>query len=93
MKTEILNRCAELFDVSPADIMGWRRVAPVLHARYALYKALRERGWSYPAIGEFLGKHHSTVLVGVRQAEILMEVFPAYATKVRKIAELETAHA
>lgn len=92
MKTELLNLCAELFDVPTASLMGRRRVAPLLHARYALYKALRARGWSYPAIGRFIGKHHSTVLVGARQAELLMDVSPAYAEKVRRLIDFEVTH-
>lgn len=88
MKTEIINRCAELFGVSAADIMSRRRIAPIMHARWALYTALRQRGWSFPAIGNFMDRHHTTVLAGVREGELRARYFPAYADKIRQMAEL-----
>lgn len=88
MKAEILKHCAELFDVPVRDIMSRRRIAPVMHARWALYTALRQRGWSYPAIGRFTGRHHTTVMAGVREGELRAHFFPAYADKIRQIVEL-----
>lgn len=86
MKTEIVNHCAELFDVSADDIMSRRRIRPITQARFALYAALRQRGWSYPRIGNFMGRDHSSVLVGVRKAEWLMERQRSYEEKVEALA-------
>lgn len=33
----------------------------IMLARRAIYKMLRARGWSWPDIGQFCGKHESTV--------------------------------
>lgn len=86
MKTEIINYCAELFDVPAADIMSRRRIKPIAQARFALYAALRQRGWSYPRIGMFIGRDHATVLHGVRKAEWLMERHRSYEEKVEALA-------
>jgi chromosomal replication initiation ATPase DnaA len=39
-----------------------------LEARRELYAELRSRGWSYPEIGRFCGRDHTTVLYALRQA-------------------------
>lgn len=66
--------------------MSRRRLGPITEARFGLYAALRLRGWSYPAIGQFIGRDHATVIYGARRAEWLMERFPEYAAKVNHVA-------
>ena len=36
-------------------------------ARRQLYKVLRRAGWSYPRIGTFIGRHHTTIMWHVRE--------------------------
>lgn len=86
MKTEIVNYCSELFDVPARDILSRRRIKPIAQARFALYAALRQRGWSYPRIGMFIGRDHATVIHGVRKAEWLMERYPSYDAKIKALA-------
>lgn len=86
MKTEIIKLCAELFDVSVSDIMSRRRMSPIIEARFALYAALRQRGWSYLRIGMFFGRDHTTILHGVRQAECMKKYHRSYAEKVEELA-------
>ena len=85
MKSEIVKLCADLFEISPADLLSRKRRQQIVHARMALYAALRKRGWSYPRIGRFCGRDHSTVMYGVAAAEELMRRYPAYAEKVEKV--------
>jgi len=57
-------------------------------ARFAMYKTLRERGWSYPRIGKlFGGKDHSTIIHGVRRADYMIEKDADYAAKVKALTE------
>lgn len=49
----------EVFEV---NIMDKRRVRNVVDARMVFAKILRDRGYSYPSIAEYMHKDHSTVL-------------------------------
>ena len=55
--------------VALCDILGSRRHGKIPEVRQQLYKRLRLAGWSYPAIGEFFGCDHSTIVHGVNQAD------------------------
>ena len=85
MKREIIKLCADLFDISPEDLLSSKRRQQITHASMALYAGLRKRGWSYPRIGMFCNRDHSTIIYGVRAAEELMRRYPAYAEKVEKV--------
>jgi chromosomal replication initiation ATPase DnaA len=89
VKKEIVNKCADLFGVTPQDLTGRKRRQFVTRARFALYKALRLRGWSYPMIGQFLGRDHATIMYGVRAAEELMRRDQWYADKVQTLVDLK----
>jgi chromosomal replication initiator protein len=90
MKKEIINKCAELFDVHPRDLVSDARFGFLIPARFALYKALHLRGWSYARIGRGLGgRDHATIIHGVNRANYMMERDPAYAQKVEILAELK----
>lgn len=86
MKTEITNMCADLFGVPAAEIMGRKRLRHIVYARYALYTALRHRGWTFPQIGKFFGRHHTSVIHGVEVAEYLMERDRSYEEKIEAMA-------
>lgn len=45
-------------------IHSLRRPAP--SARQAFYRYLRDLGWSYPRIGAFVGRDHTTILAACR---------------------------
>ena len=92
MKTALLQKCAEIFDVTPEDILSLRRGSQVLAARRAFYLAMHMRGWSYLATGRFLKRHHTSVMAGARHAAVRAKYFPSYAEQVRQLAEYrETA--
>lgn len=92
MKSEIINLCARIFNQPTNAITGMARADGAREARFALYAALRLRGWSNPRIGKFVGRHHATIIHGVRKAEVLMAADPAYAEKVVKIAAWHPEH-
>lgn len=90
MKREIINKCAELFDIHPRDLVSNARFGFLMPARFALYKALHMRGWAYSRIGKCLdGRDHTTIIHGVDRATYMMERDPAYAQKVQILAELK----
>jgi chromosomal replication initiation ATPase DnaA len=65
---EIAEGVAELRGMGMREFMtcASHRVA---HARYEAMWEMRQAGRSYPQIGEFFGRDHTTVLHGVRVHE------------------------
>lgn len=53
--------------VSPAEFFGTSRRAPIVEVRHRIFAAMRERGFSYPAIGWMCGKDHSTVMAAIQK--------------------------
>jgi hypothetical protein len=53
------------------SLRGPSRVAFMVEARRTVAKFLRQEGWSYPQIGEYLGRDHTTVmhLLGARRRQ------------------------
>ena len=88
IKIRLLNKASELFDIHKRDLDSDIRFAFIMPARFAMYKALRERGWSYPRIGKLFGKDHSTIIHGVNRSEYMMERNADYAAKVQNLIEL-----
>lgn len=90
MKHEIINECARLFGVHSRDLVSDARFGFIIPARFALYKALRLRGWSTAKIGRAIGgRDHSTVLHGIKRAEHMMERDPHFAAIVQQLAEIK----
>lgn len=90
VKHEIINECARLFDIHQRDIVSDARFGFLMPARFALYKALRLRGWSTSKIGHAIGgRDHSTILHGIKRAEYMMERNPQFAAIVQRLAELK----
>lgn len=92
MKTELVVECSKMFGVHYRDIMGPSRFRFVTVPRFALYKAMRMRGWSYSQIGRFMDRDHTTVMHGVTRAEYYMERDPDYTAKVNALAVYQSPH-
>lgn len=89
MKTALLAKCADMFGVTTDDILSMRRGENTLAARRAFYLAMRRRGWSFKAIGKFMGRDHTTIITGARNAAEQASYCAAYAEKIRELAEFE----
>ena len=87
MKREIVKLCADLFDISPEDLLSSKRRQRITHARMALYAGLRKRGWSYPRIGMFCNRDHSTILAAINRAQKNLETSEDYRVLYRKCLE------
>lgn len=85
---DVIDKASELFHVHRRDILGPYRYNFLMPARFALCKALRERGLSYPHIGRILNRDHSTVIYAAGRAEDTMERDPAYAKKVQTLIDM-----
>jgi chromosomal replication initiator protein len=64
---------AAYFGITPADIHSSRRTRTVSTARMvAMFLARRHTRMSYPEIGQFMGKNHSSVVLAVQRMERLL---------------------
>lgn len=86
--TELVDKASELFDVHRRDILGPYRYNFLMPPRFALCKALRNRGMSYPHIGRVMGRDHSTVIHAIRRADYMIERDAEFADRVRVLTEL-----
>ncbi|MCK5113374.1 MAG: chromosomal replication initiator protein DnaA [Phycisphaerae bacterium] len=67
---DIESVTATFFGITPADIHSSRRTRTVSVARMlAMYLARRHTRMSYPEIGRFMGKNHSSVVLAVQRLE------------------------
>lgn len=57
------------FGVCADELKSSTRKANVSTPRKVLMYLLRQQGWTLEAIGALLGRHHSTVLYGVRDIQ------------------------
>jgi chromosomal replication initiation ATPase DnaA len=92
MKTEIILHCALMFIVPTSRLKGHARGDGAREARFALYRALHTRGHSYSAIGAMLGRHYTTVMYGVREADAMVAACPDYAAKVAALVAWQPSY-
>lgn len=83
--------CRLLGDVSTDEIMGKNRSYRVATARQLVFWYL----WhicklSFSDIGRAMGKHHATIMYGVRQAEIMIKSGRPYDRHIRDAAQVLT---
>ena len=82
---EIVKEAERLFKVHRRDILGPARYGFVVQVRHAVFLALRLRGNSFPQVGRYLDRDHSTIIYGCRKAEAQMKVDPEYREKIEAL--------
>lgn len=65
---EIIRAVALEHGLQPRDLLGRDRFGHFIAARREAMVRLREAGFSYPQIGRFLGRDHSTIVFHVNKA-------------------------
>ena len=80
--------CQELGDVTTAQVMSRERTFKVAAARQMGMWFLWTRcKMSFTDIGRAMGKHHATIMYGVRHAEVMIQSEKSYGRKYRDLAE------
>jgi chromosomal replication initiation ATPase DnaA len=65
---EAAERIALAHNVTVLDLHAKAPKYPhLVRARLSWWEHLRELGWSYPAIGRFVGRDHTTICVGLNR--------------------------
>lgn len=65
----VIWRCARKHGATQEQVLGSSRLKHVAAARHEVFLALREAGWSFPAIGAAMNRDHTTVMAGVKKAQ------------------------
>ena len=86
---DLLREASYLFKVAQRDIDSRCKYDFILPARFAVWHALRSTGSTYAQIGRWFDRDHSTIINGVRRAEVFMEQDPDYRAKVRTLTILK----
>lgn len=67
-KRQIIMEEAMRAGIDWREIKGYRRTAPVVNARHRAMRRMRvELGMSFAAIGQYMGRDHSTVCSAMRK--------------------------
>ena len=83
-KMLILSGVARAFNLHTDSLLGYRRDQRVAAARHVAMYLLREiTGDSYPALGKFFNRDHSTIIHGYKKVERRMLDSPEYGAWVR----------
>jgi len=61
----VIQNASEAWSIPVSDILGPTRRQRACWARWSAMGALRDMGWSTPAIGRALNRDHTTVLYGL----------------------------
>lgn len=81
-----IKLAAELAGANVKQLLSdWRSPKVLVHARWALAKAMRKRGASTVQIGRRLNRDHSTILYALRQAETHERINPEFAELFAKV--------
>ena len=78
--SQLIATVAAAHGLTPEQLRHDRQ-RPAPAARAEVYRALRELGWSYPRIGDFFGRHHTTVMVAIYEQR------PGYLERCRRKRE------
>lgn len=67
--SDVIREVAKMFFITPEDITGTNRSQLYVEARCAVALILRDRGVSFPQIGRFMNRDHSTIINLFKNAE------------------------
>lgn len=71
----VVLEVAEKTGVTPKQILGSSRKRNIVRARQLAMWGARQHGVSFPEIGRFFNRDHTTVIHGVKMVENLIEAY------------------
>lgn len=60
--TAIIRAAADRYEVTERLVLGLCQEKPCMDARRQVARRLRDEGYSYPVIGRYLNRHHTTIM-------------------------------
>ena len=64
---DVVQFVSDKTGVSVSDIYSGSRLRDIVAARVECYEMLRSMGYSFPKIGEAMGRDHSTIIVMLKK--------------------------
>ena len=86
--TDVIKETCKLFDVHERDLLGPAQFNFLIPARFALCKALVDRGNSQSQVARWVNRNRTTVRNALKKANYLSQHDPAYRAKVKTLTEL-----
>lgn len=83
----ILEAVCEAFGFQARQIRGEQRDQGMCFARFAFVLLARREGYTYPRIGRFLHRDHSTAIHAARRAKELVAADDGYALCVHEVVD------
>lgn len=83
--TVLLRKVAAQFKITVADIVGLVRERAFVEARAVVVMALRQMGYSFPRIGQVLGRNHTSCLYLVTSFPLFVKRNPALAARLAAV--------
>jgi chromosomal replication initiation ATPase DnaA len=71
--TKLAERIAESIGTTVKHLLSHSRYITLVQARKELYKILRSKNWSYPDIGRFANRDHTTIMAALYPRKISEE--------------------
>jgi chromosomal replication initiation ATPase DnaA len=88
MKTKLIKVVSEVFGTTPKDIKGKGRTKPEADARAVCFYFLRKKGMTVETVGEFLNRHHTTVVLGTQKVDSLLSFDKSFIKQVEEVIEM-----
>lgn len=87
---EIAEDVSKRTGVSVTNILGTKKLAGFAKARREVWAIAHRSGMSYPQIADTVGRHHTTILHGVRKAQAeTLETTKHFVSKSREASPAE----
>lgn len=85
---DVIKEACRLFDVHERDLLGPAQFAFLIPARFAVCKALVDRGNSQAQVGRWLNRDRSAVRNAIIKASYLSQYNPEYKEKIKVLTNL-----
>lgn len=81
----LCSRVAYHYGITVDDILGRSRARHIADARFIVYIGAHNLGIRMIQIGELTNRHHSAVSMGIKRAQGLADVEPAYRQTIEEL--------
>lgn len=88
----LARAATQVFQLPPGRIWAPDQKPYVARARFAVFTAGSETGVSASSMGRIFGMNHSSILYGLKAAEIYSEKIDGYADKLNALRAVAEAH-